>query len=124
MPTVAIYVRKSIRDTNANVCICAHQPASELHRFRQGKIFLDATNRTVSQSLNLHGGSRSTETQLALPRRWKWDSPLSCMIRPDVDIRLVDCATQHDSPMESEAAAPPKHTAVVADVPDTRKYIV
>ena len=81
-----------------------HLPASELHRSRQGKIFLDATNRTVSQSLNLHGGSRSTETQLALPRRWKWDSPLSCIIRPDVDIRLVDRTIHRDGPMESKAS--------------------
>ena len=124
MPTVAAYARKSIRDTSANVCICAHQPAGELDRLRQAKLNPNAMNRRAGQGLHLHDGLRSTEAQVALPRRWKWDSPLSCMIRPDVDIRLVDCATQHDSPMESEAAAPPKHTAVVADVPDTRKYIV
>ena len=124
MPTVAIYARKSIRDTNANVCICAHQPAGELDRLRQAKLNPNAMNCRAGQGLHLHDGLWSTEAQVALPSRWKGDSPLSCMIGPDMDILLVDCATQHDSPMESEAAAPPKHTAVVADIPDTRKYIV
>ena len=44
------------------------------------------------------------------------------MIRPDVDIRLVDRAIHRNGPMESEAAAPPKHTAVVADIPGTRNH--
>ena len=78
-------------------------------------------NCRAGQSLHLHGGPGSTESQVALPGRWKWDSPLSCIIGSDVDILLVDRAAHRDDPMEGEGAAPVHDTGVVVDIPDMRK---
>ena len=115
--TITAYGRKAIRDMRARAYMCAYQPATELYRFRQTKLIPNAKNCRAGQSLHLHGGPGSTETQVALPGRWKRHSPLSCMVGPDVDILLVDRATHRDGPVESECAALCQSKTRVASVP-------
>ena len=86
------------------------------------KFIPNALNCSTGQSLHIHDGL--TETQIALPSRWKRDSPLSCMIGSDVDILLVDRTAHRDGPMEGERAAPVHDTGVIVDIPDMHNHKV
>ena len=82
------------------------------------KFIPNAVNCSTGQSLHIHDGL--TETQIALPSRWKRDSPLSCIIGSDVDILLMDRAAHRDGPVVGEGAAPGHDIGVVADMPGMR----
>ena len=101
--------------------MCARQPAGELERLRQAEFTPDAANCRAGQGLHVHNGLRIAQTQVALPRRWKWDSSLRGVVCPDVNVLLVDRAFHRDGPVECEFAAPCQNQTRGADIPNVMR---
>ena len=117
MPTVTDGDLELTGYLHCGACMCARQPAGKLDRVRQAEFILDAANCRAGQGLHVHNGPGSAQTQVALPRRWKWDSSLRGVVCPDVNVLLVDRAFHRDGPVECEFAAPCQTQTRVANIP-------